>query len=175
MTFTPIQTERLRIRPFRPTDWQAVHTYTSNAAIMHYLEEGQMNAEQTQAWVQQQAESLEAYAVVRHTDDMLVGHISFHKWFNPHIYELGWVMHPDHHGRGYTTEAARALLRYGFETRNIHRVIATCQPENIASWRVMEKLGMVREGHLRQCVARPNGEWWDEYFYAILKTDWETK
>ena len=50
-------------------------------------------------------------------------------------------------------------------------MVATCQPENTPSWRVMEKLGMQREGHLRKCIYRRE-KWWDEYFYAILEEEW---
>ncbi len=82
------------------------------------------------------------------------------------------MLHRDHHGQGYATEAARALLGYGFEELDLHRIIATCQPENPASYRVMEKLGMRREGHFRQCIDRGQGVWWDEYFYALLKDEW---
>lgn len=55
----------------------------------------------------------------------------------------------------------------------LHRIIATCQPENTPSYRVMEKLGMRREGYFQQCI--PRGDiWWDEYYYAMLKTEWRT-
>jgi RimJ/RimL family protein N-acetyltransferase len=63
-------------------------------------------------------------------------------------------------------------LRYGFESLQVHRLIATCQPQNRPSWRVMEKLGMQREGHFRKCIPRDETTWWDEYFYAILEEDW---
>ena len=82
------------------------------------------------------------------------------------------MLHERVRGRGYATDAARAILRYGFETLGLHRVIANCQPENVASWRVMEKLGMRREAHFRQCIHRDDGTWWDEYSYAILEEDW---
>jgi [ribosomal protein S5]-alanine N-acetyltransferase len=65
-----------------------------------------------------------------------------------------------------------ALLQYGFETLHLHRIIATCQPENVASCRVVEKLGMRREAHFRKCVRRPDNGWWDEYFYALLEGEW---
>lgn len=175
MKIPTIETERLRIRPFRSNDWTDVHAYTSNATIMHYIPEGVMTPEQTQMWVQEQAgDKPEAYAVIPKAIDKIIGHIGFHEWFHPRIYELEWILHPDYHGCGYTTEAARALLGHGFEQLGVHRVIATCQPENIASWRVMEKLTMTREGRLRQCIERPNGVWWDEYFYAILAEDWNS-
>lgn len=170
---TPIETERLRIRPLVPEDWQAVHDYTSDAAVMTYLPEGQMTEEQTRQFIaEHMSEEARAYAVDLRDEDRLIGHVLFHPWFSPRIYEIGWVLHPRYQGQGYTTEAAAALLRYGFETLRVHRVIATCQPENIPSWRVMEKLGMRREGHLRQCIERDDGTWWDEYFYALLADEW---
>jgi [ribosomal protein S5]-alanine N-acetyltransferase len=112
------------------------------------------------------------YAVDLLVEDRLIGHVGFHPWFAPRIYELGWVFHPLYHRRGYATEAAAALLEYGFTSLSVHRVTATCQPENPASWRVMEKLGMKREGHLRKCIYRDETTWWDEYFYALLEEEW---
>ena len=97
----------------------------------------------------------------------------FRSWVAPATYEIGWVIHPDHQRCGYASEAARAGLAYAFESRHAHRVIATCQPENTASYRVMEKIGMRREAHFRQCIHRGDDVWWDEYFYAILRDEWQ--
>src|SRR4029078_13080508 len=63
--------------------------------------------------------------------------------------EMGWGMDPAHWGKGYTTEAADAVTRWGFEHRSLGKIGARCDAENIASWRVMEKLGMKREGLMR--------------------------
>lgn len=174
MTFAPIHTDRLLIRTFQPGDTAAVATYTTQTAVMTYIEEGVMTVEQTAVFVQQHASEGGAYPVLRQTDGQLIGHLSFHSWFAPHTYEIGWVFHPDYQRQGYATEAARALLEYGFATLQLHRVIATCQPENPASYRVMEKLGMRREGHFRQCIYRGDEVWWDEYFYAILANEWRS-
>ncbi|GFN33545.1 hypothetical protein PCURB6_38050 [Paenibacillus curdlanolyticus] len=54
----------------------------------------------------------------------------------------------------------------------IHRLIATCQPDNPPSYRVMEKIGMQREGYFKQCIPHGDNEWWDEYYYAILENKW---
>lgn len=68
-------------------------------------------------------------------------------------------------------KSSQALLDYGFNNMKLHRIIATCQPENIASYRVMEKIGMRQEGFFKKCI--PHGEtWWDEYYYAILEEEW---
>lgn len=111
-------------------------------------------------------------AVALKADKVLIGHIVFHPWFAPQTHEIGWVFNKRYHGQGYATEAAYALLEYGFERLRLHRVIATCQPENVPSYRVMEKLGMRREGHFQKCIYRGESRWWDEYFYAMLEEEW---
>ena len=172
MSTLPIETERLRIRQVTADDWQAIHAYTSDPGVMTYLPEDAMSEEETRRFVAtSMTEEAQAYAVLLRTEDRLIGHVTFHLWFAPRIYEIGWVFHPRYHGQGYATEAAATLLRYGFETLGVHRVVATCQPENTPSWRVMEKLGMLREAHFRKCMYR-DGTWWDEYLYAILEDEW---
>ena len=173
MLTAPLETDRLVIRRFTPDDWLAVHAYTSDPATMHFLPEGVMDEEQTRQFINENlGEETRHYPVVLKAEDRLIGHMTFHPWYSTRIYEIGWVLHPDYHRQGYTTEAATGLLRHGFQTLGLHRIIATCQPENPASYRVMEKLGMQREGLFRQGIERPDGTWWDEYFYAILADDW---
>ncbi len=118
------------------------------------------------------ASEARAHAVDLLAEDRLIGHMIFHPWYAERIYEIGWIFHPRYHRQGYATEAAAALMRYGFESLQVHRLIATCQPQNRPSWRVMEKLGMQREGHFRKCFQRDETTWWDEYFYAILEEEW---
>jgi ribosomal-protein-alanine N-acetyltransferase len=173
MPIANIETQRLRIRAFRRDDWQAVHDYTSDPAVMMYLPEGPFTSEQAKAFVADNAgEQASAVAVLLKTDNMLIGHMVFHPWFAPQTYEIGWVFNRAYHGQGYATEAAVALLQYGFEALQLHRVVATSQPENVASCRVMEKLGMRREAHFRKCIRRADNRWWDEYFYALLEEEW---
>lgn len=174
MIKSPIETHRLRIRPFHESDWPALVTYTTLPEIMTYMGEGVQTPEQTQHFVTQNAtgEKVTAYALLLKAEDKLIGHMVFHPWFAPRTYEIGWVLHPAYHRRGYASEAALALLRYGFEEMKLHRIIATCQPENPASYGVMEKIGMRREGHFQQCIYRGDDQWWDEYFYAMLAHEW---
>ena len=169
----PLTTARLIVRSFRQADWPAVLSYTGNPAVMTYLPEGVFNGEAARAFVtQNEGESARAFGVELRQTGQLIGHISFHPWFGNQTYEIGWVFHPDFYGQGLATEAANAMIQFGFETLHLHRIIATCQPENPASQRVMEKIGMRREGHFKQCIYRGNNVWWDEYFYAILAQEW---
>jgi RimJ/RimL family protein N-acetyltransferase len=170
---SPIETERLRIRRFDYADWEALSTYTTDPLIMKYMEEGPHTVEQAQDFVRKSIEE-EVYAlpVILKSEERLIGHMVFHPWFAPRTYEIGWAFHPAYHRQGFAPEAALALLRYGFETLRLHRIIATCQPENKPSYRVMEKIGMRREGHFQKCIYRDETTWWDEYFYAILEEAW---
>jgi RimJ/RimL family protein N-acetyltransferase len=85
--------------------------------------------------------------------------------------EIGFVVQPDHHGRGYATEAAGALLRIAFEELGLHRVAGRTEARNVASARVLEKLGMRREAHLVENEF-VKGEWQSELVYAILEREW---
>lgn len=170
---TPRKTGRLTLRRIAADDWPRIHRYMSDPVVTAWLPEGLLNAEQSQAFAARHAgEDAEALAVIADELGELIGHMVFHPWFGAGTHEIGWAFSREHQGRGYATEAARSLLAYAFETLGCHRVIATCQPENIASWRVMEKLGMRREAHFRKCILRDTGEWWDEYFYAILDQEY---
>lgn len=173
MQISPIKTQRLTIRQFRLEDWHAVYTYMSDLRVTAYLPEGQLTEIQAQEFVAQNAgNEVQALAVMLNDEAALIGHMVFHPWFAPRTYEIGWVFNSHYQGKGFATEAAYALLKYGFESLALHRIIATCQPENTPSYRVMEKLGMRREGHFQQCIYRGENQWWDEYFYAMLKDEW---
>src|SRR5918992_4704606 len=151
MPIDHIETQRLRIRPFQRNDWQAVYDYTSDPAVMMYIPEGPFTPEQAKAFVaENMGEQARFVAVLLKTDDALVGHMEFHPWFAPRTYEIGWIFNRAYHGHGYATEAAMALLQYSFETLHLHRIIATSQPQNVASWRRFEKVGRRREAPVRK-------------------------
>jgi len=167
-----IKTNRLLIREFEIQDWQAVYEYTSNPNVMKYIPEGVFNEEEAKKFVlENSGEQAKYFPVILKSDNIVIGHIVFHQYFGEHTYEIGWVLNPNYYNNGYASEAAKAVLNYGFKEKQLHRIIATCQPENIPSYRVMEKIGMRREGYFKKCI--PNGdEWWDEYYYAVLKEEW---
>ena len=82
--------------------------------------------------------------------------------------ELGWVLHPDHTGHGYATEAVRALLDIAFNGLGLRRVTAACFAANEASWRLMERLGMRRETHNVRDSLHRSGDWLDGMVHALL-------
>ena len=164
-----IRTERLLIRNFEFKDWRDVHEYTSNSNVMKYIPEGVFTEEDARNFVNRNmGENAENFPVILVDENILIGHIVFHKYFGEHTYEIGWVFNPKYFNKGYASEAAQATLKYGFKEMKLHRIIATCQPQNIPSYRLMEKIGMKREGYFRKCIPHGN-EWWDDYYYAILE------
>jgi RimJ/RimL family protein N-acetyltransferase len=176
MRLPTLYTRRLEIRQLEVADWRSVYAYAADPAVMTYIPEGTFTEAQAQAFVAvNSGDEAQAYAVVHHADQQLIGHMVFHLWYAPQTYEIGWVFNPAYHRQGYATEAAAALLAYGFEELKLHRIIATCQPENPASYGVMEKIGMRREGWFRKCIYRDQGRWWDELFYAILGEEGQHK
>ena len=89
--------------------------------------------------------------------------------------ELGWVIAPEHTGQGYATEAAEELLRLSFEDLGLRRVVAQCFTDNLASWKLMERLGMRREAHAgrSRCTGLAGGS--TACPYAILVEEWRDR
>ena len=85
--------------------------------------------------------------------------------------EIGFMLHPDHQGHGYATEAAEAIVELTFGTYGLHRVCASVEPRNTASVRVLERLGMRKEAHLIE-TGLVKGEGSSEAVYAILAREW---
>ena len=174
-----IETERLILRQIEVGDWRAIHRYASLPEVVRYLPHEPFTEQDASAFALRWSEQArqndhwpEMLVAQRKADGRLIGHIPFER-FSPRYRtrEIGWVFAPEVHGQGYATEAARAVLDLAFGQLGLHRVVATCDPRNRASYRVMEKLGMRREGHHRKDV-QIRGEWSDEYFYAILEEEW---
>lgn len=86
--------------------------------------------------------------------------------------EVWFKIHKDFWKKGFMTEAVTELLKFGFEELKLHRIEAGCAVENNASIKVLEKVGMTREGRKRK-ILPIRGEWKDNYFYAILEEDFK--
>lgn len=106
------------------------------------------------------------------TDDQMMGMLSFKLTSLEYgIAEIGYRIHPDFQNQGLVTAATRLLLDYLFKVLKLHKVMATCVPENIPSWKVMEKLGFQREGEFRK-HSKIGGEWFNELFYGLLAEEY---
>ncbi|MGE5703142.1 MAG: GNAT family N-acetyltransferase [Clostridia bacterium] len=172
-----LQTNRLIIREFTWEDWPAVHAYASDPEVVTYMIWGPNREEETKVYVQETLAQTTRHprlnydlAVIEKESSRLVGGCSLN--VSGSNAEFGYCFHRSSWGRGYATEVSRELLSFGFEQLQLHRIYATCRPQNIGSMRVLEKLGMRREGHLREHFWA-KGAWQDSYLYAILATEFK--
>lgn len=175
----PVRTKRLELRPFEMGDLDALHDITRRPEVARFefwepktreevAESLRLRAGRT-GW-EDEGDRL-GLAIVLPESGAFIGDVSL-QWTSKEGRqgELGYLLHPDHQGHGYATEAAEEMLRIGFEVLGLRRISAGCEPRNTGSVRVLERLGMRREGHFRH-YAYVKGEWWDEYVYAILAED----
>lgn len=176
----PLRTERLTLREFGHRDWTVVHRYASDYEVVRFMEWGPNTEADTQAFVAravaaQAEEPRTAYelAVVRRADGRLVGSSGLHvRGADARSGWIGYCFARAFWGRGYATEAAKALLGLGFDGLGLHRVWATCDVENHASARVLEKAGLIREGRLRE-HKWVKGHWRDSFLFALLDREWD--
>lgn len=105
------------------------------------------------------------------TDAMGQSHAGQHEWTGAEA-GMGYLIDPAHAGRGYATHLARALLDLAFGDVGVRRVTAGCFADNVASWRIMEKLGMRREQHGIQDSWHAELGWIDGFTYAVLADEW---
>ena len=176
----PIITRRLLLRPFGGLDVKAVHAINARTDVTSYLNWAPCRYAEVREVVQSRAADVAilaegdklVLAMVRRETGELVGEAILIWLSRPHRQgEIGFIVHPDHHGRGLAAEAALAMIQLGFESLGLHRIISRCDARNIASARLMKRLGMRREAHLRQNEF-VKGEWCDEQVYAMLAAEW---
>ncbi|MCK5848032.1 MAG: GNAT family N-acetyltransferase [Caldisericia bacterium] len=168
-----IETKRLLIRNFQEKDWKDIVSYCSDAKTMFYIPMGVLNVQEVKEFTSSNPEEeTECYAIENKLFQRVIGQIIYHQWCMERTWEIGWIINPKFQNKGYASEAAKAILNFGFTIQKLHRIIATCQPENLSSWKVAEKIGMRREGYSKKCIYKKNNAWWDEYFYAVLKEEY---
>lgn len=172
-----LRTERLLLREFTGDDWPAVLAYQRDPRYLRFYEWTERSEADVRAFVQQfidqQAESprIEIQLAIILGGEV-VGIVGLRRASaGARVADTGFELAPQCWGRGYATEAARALLGYGFAELGLHRVTAHCVAENTASARVLERLGMRREGRLREHEFF-EGRWWDTLLYGILEREW---
>jgi [ribosomal protein S5]-alanine N-acetyltransferase len=171
-----LRTERLVLRPYRATDLDALHEYRGHPEWARYLPLPQpytlaQAALDLDEYVHLDA-ATHAFWAIEH-DGRAVGNIDA-ELQAPSRALAGWGIARHLWGQGLTTEAARAVMDWSFETWPIRRFYAQASARNVGSWRVMENLGMQREARLRM-HREDQGVPADEVWYAILRGEWEAR
>jgi RimJ/RimL family protein N-acetyltransferase len=175
-----LETERLILRKLKEDDFDAVYSYINCAETGIYFPWGSNSEEEARYYIALAITEAGKepifhyhYAAVRKETDKLIGgcRVSCDG-------SLCWVLHRDYWNQGFGTEMGKAMMQYGFEELNLHRLFATCDTENTGSYRLMERLGMRREGTFLE-YRPPNKlsdkKYGDCFIYAILKDEWETQ
>jgi len=175
MIFPPIQTKRLLLREFKIEDINSVHNYASDAEVVRYSTWGPNNEQDTKEFLDSvlkcQSDKHRYHyevAVVTKYDNILIGTCGINVE-NPDNNEgwIGYCYNKYFWGNGYATEASKAIINFGFSQLNLHRIFATCDTSNIGSEMVLKKIGMVKEGHLRENKWQ-KGKYRDSFIYSIL-------
>jgi RimJ/RimL family protein N-acetyltransferase len=176
----PIRLERVVLRPFVESDFDAVLDMQSRPELVRYLMWDVMDAEAVKTFLERRLrqsaidgdDSALVLAATIPPSDRVIGEFMLRLSSERHRQgEIGWSLHPDAQGRGYATEAAREMLRLAFEDLGLHRVVADADPRNTGSLRIMERLGMRHEADYVDAFFL-KGEWVGETHYAILEDEW---
>ncbi|HLR96535.1 MAG TPA: GNAT family N-acetyltransferase [Jiangellaceae bacterium] len=173
----PLETDRLTLRNCRTDDVTSLLAYYSDPTVARYLLHEPWTPEQAEREVAKLVERRtigicgQALSLVVEREGTVIGDVSLVPTDDTLSQaEIGWVFHPDFGGKGYATEAVRAVIRMAFGHYTMHRVKAQLDPRNKASARMCERLGMTKEAHLRQDWWSKD-EWTDTAVYGLLATD----
>jgi [ribosomal protein S5]-alanine N-acetyltransferase len=188
-----LTTDRLILREFVEADWPAVLAYQRDPRYLRYTHWIDRSPQDVKQFVQMflsqqfaQPRTKYQFAVVLKDTQRLIGNCGIRlavsrlprslaartsEAIDAHEADIGYELAPAHWGHGYATEAARAIVAFGFTELRLHRISAWCVADNTASAHVLEKVGMWLEGRLRENEYFKD-RWWDTLLYAILKTEW---
>jgi len=173
-----ISTERLFLRGVKLSDAEAMLKYRSNPKIYRY-----------QNWKPQTLKDVEEFinnkiskkpniedtwfqlGISIKGKEGIIGDIGIHFICEGKICDIGYTLSPEHQGKGFATEAVTAVFNYLFNNLNKHRIIASVDPRNQRSIKLLERIGMRKEAHFRKSIWTDEG-WADDLIYALLKEEW---
>jgi RimJ/RimL family protein N-acetyltransferase len=176
-----LATDRLLLRDFTPADIPAVMRYQRDPRYLRFYPE---------SWADRSDETIAAFvqmlidyraatprrkfqlAITLPGDDTPIGNVGIRrKDGNEWEADIGYELNPDHWKHGYATEAARAVVAFGFRELGLHRISAWCIADNLASVAVLERTGLRVEGRLRE-EGHFRGRWWDTLIWGLLESEW---
>ncbi len=166
-----METERLILRRYRPSDLQDLFEYLSDPETVAFEPYEPMNLEEAQKNLEWRVSTEEMIAAELKESGKMIGNVYLGSRDFQSL-ELGFVFNRAYWGKGLAAESCRALMQAAYAV-GIHRIFAECDPQNESSWRLLEALGLFREGHLRQNVYFQKDQagrpvWKDTYLYAKL-------
>jgi RimJ/RimL family protein N-acetyltransferase len=177
-TFATITTDRLLLRKLEINDRDDFFRYRSLPEVYEYqsfmpknvaevddfIRNNQSNPNISNTWFQ--------LAIIKRDEDVLIGDIGIHFLEDNAQVEVGYTLAPSYQGKGYAIEALKAVINYLFFDLKKHRISASVDPNNTKSIRLLEKLGMRKEGHFIKSY-RMGDRWLDDSIYAMLEEEWK--
>ncbi|HEU5089955.1 MAG TPA: GNAT family N-acetyltransferase [Roseiflexaceae bacterium] len=181
--FPVLETERLILRAVEPDDADALFRMMSDPRVMRYYGRPPLTSiDEVHARITgirtafEQREGIR-WAITSRADGAVLGHAGFWRLIKEHFRaEIGYQLAAEYWGRGIAPEAVGAALRYGFAGMGLHSVEAQIAPANVASRRVLEKLGFAQEGYLRECFyLAAEDRFEDTAVFSLLKSAWQAR
>ena len=173
--FPVLETERLILRNLCADDKYNMFEIRSNPATMQYIPRPLAKTVDDAAAVIEMITGFTSsnerinWAIAEKGSDKLIGVIGYVNIKAENFRaEVGYVLHHEYTRKGISYEALQAVLKYGFDVMNLHSIEAIIRPENLASVKLIEKAGFVREGYFKDYIFH-NGKFWDETVYSLLK------
>lgn len=171
-----IETTDLILRRFTEDDWEDLYEYLSEPFVVEYEPYGVFSQGECIVEAKRRASDKNFFAVVLKEENKVIGNLYFSKG-DFDTWEIGYVFNLAYQNKGYATQGAKALIDYAIKNCSARRIVARCNTENTASWRLMERLHMRREGHYKKIRYFKMDEanqpiWIDAYEYAILAEEW---
>lgn len=175
-----LESERLLLREFLRSDWAQVHEYAQDPEVVRYMEWGPNTQRDTKSFIdvalacqKDRPRRIYEFAVLLKSEERrLIGACGIR--LNEADFkqaDIGYCYNKNYWGKGYASEAGAMAVEFAFKTLDLHRLVATCDAQNLASFRIMEKLHMRREGHFIQ-DKKIKDSYRDTYLYAILQSEW---
>jgi ribosomal-protein-alanine N-acetyltransferase len=175
-----IPARSVRLRDFSPGDIDDAETIVGDDRVTAWLSFDSRDRVGTERMITAAISEAEAdprteyYLAVAHPDsDRVIGFVRL-ALGGVRAAKLGYAIHADHWGRGHATDAARAIIDFGFQALELHRITAAVGPDNHASQAVLKRLGFIHEGRLREHVFT-NGAWRDSLLYSLLGNEWSER
>lgn len=180
METSTIRTERLALRPVCGEDIDRILEYRNLPAVTRWLLRTEVDPASFKAAWRRAAEDPNDHSVAVTLDDLVIGTVSLdvvdgmgQPGMPPRTEaEIGYIFDPTYGGRGYATEAVTAMVAHAFDRLAVRRITAGCYADNLASVRILERVGMRREQHAIVDSWHAELGWVDGYTYAVLAETW---
>jgi ribosomal-protein-alanine N-acetyltransferase len=174
-----LTTRQLLLREFEESDWKAILQYQSAPEYLRYYHGTQRTEQEARAyvrmfmgWSKEKPRKKYQFALVLRSEAKLIGHCGLRlDMLTAGIADIGYDLDHHYRERGYVIEALHALLAFGFDRLALHRIWAACLADNSDAAHTWERLGMRREGRLRE-NEKIGDRWYDTLLYSLLDREW---